>query len=164
MSRDTRKLELTTLNGSGVEILLISEQGSLNAWTIDITGRRHLFLCPTELWQSGAHLIIRSSQFAQEQLEPVRVCAYPTTEQKLTCKSKHTSPLRESDFSVFTLPPLPTVTNTTQSIGEIPAVDERYPFRSASVTPKTSLIRLGNTADLVGNGNFAETGDVMVSF
>ncbi len=134
-------LQLTTKTGAKVEILLLSEQDSLNAWTIQIAGRRHLAVCPAELWQSTVSL-----KFRYHQSGPIQLRMYPATAQVLTYKGKQITPLKEGKVSVYTLPalPLPQIAVTSQPNAEIPAADNDYPFRSSNAPPKAWRIRVGN--------------------
>jgi len=132
-------LKLTTKNGNKVEIVLLNEADSLNAWNIQIAGRRHLAICPTELWQSGNCLKLRSRQSG-----PFQLRVYPATDKVLTCNGEKIKSRKEGEFSLFTLPvhPLPRIAVTAQQNAEIPAADKDYPFRSADALPKAWRIRV----------------------
>jgi beta-galactosidase len=131
---------ITTQNGAKVEILLLSEQESLNTWKINIAGRRHIAICPIELWQKGDSLKFRTHQSI-----PAVLRIYPATEQALTYKGKHINPQIEGEFSVYTLPvpKLPQVSVTFQSNTEIPAADRDYPFRKEDAPAKAWCIQFG---------------------
>jgi len=130
---------MTTQNGAKIEILLLSEEESLNAWKINIAGRRYMALCPIELWQSGNSLKLRTRQ-----PDPVPLRIYPATDQVLTYEGKPTNPQREGDFSLYSLPAekLPQISVTSQTNAEVPAADLDYPFRKADAPPKAWRIQI----------------------
>ncbi len=131
---------MTTQNGAKIEILLLSEEDSLNTWKINIAGRRHMALCPIELWQKGDSLKFRTCQSA-----PAVLRIYPATEQKFFYQGIPIAPQRAGEFSVYALPirKLPQVSVTFQANTEIPAADSNYPFRKEDAPPKAWRIRFG---------------------
>jgi hypothetical protein len=134
-------IQLTTNTGVKVEILPISEQDSLNAWKIQIADRRHLAVCPAELWQSGDYLKLRSRQSG-----PVQLRVYPATEHVLMYEGKRIVPARQGAFSVYSLPtdPLPQVNVSSQPTTKIPESDKDCPFKSADAPPKAWRIKIGD--------------------
>jgi len=139
--QDSNILRLKTNAGADIEIFLLSEQDSLNAWKIQIAGKHHLVVCPAELWQSGNNLRIRTSVS-----KSIQLLMYPVTEKVLTYNDKRIKPIKKGQVSVYTLPaiPLPKVTVTTEAQDEIPKVDKDYPFRSADAPPKAWRIQIGD--------------------
>ncbi len=135
-----RVRRMTTKKGARIEILLLSEEESLHAWKINIAGRRHIAICPIELWQSGNSLKLRTRQST-----PVPLRIYPPTDQALIYESKRINPEREGDLSIYTLPArqVPQISVTSQANAEVPAADQDYPFRKASAPPKAWRIRFG---------------------
>jgi hypothetical protein len=150
----TGTLQLTTQSDAKVEILMISEQDSLNAWNIQIAGQRHLAVCPTELWQSGDYLKLRSRQAGSVQLQ-----IYPATEHVLMYEGKRIVPARQGALSIYSLPtdPLPQVNVSSQPTTKIPESDKDYPFRSADAPPKAWRIKIGDT-------DWNAVSDVLVRF
>ena len=129
---------MTTRNGANIEILLLSEQDSLNAWTINIAGRRHLAVCPIELCQDGGSLRFRTCQST-----PATLRIYPVTNREFVYQGKSIVPQREGEFSVYALPvqQLPQVSVTYQANAEIPTADVDYPYRKEDAPPKAWHIR-----------------------
>ncbi len=145
---------MTTQNGAKIEILLLSEEDGLNAWKINIAGRRHMAICPIELWQSGDSMKLRTRQS-----HPVPLRIYPPTGQALTYQGKRINPQREGEFSVYILPArkLPQVSVTSQANAEIPAADRDYPFRKEDAPPKAWRIKFGQI-------DWNSVSDVLVRF
>jgi beta-galactosidase len=145
---------MTTQNGDKIEILFLSEEDSLNAWKINIAGRRHLVVCPIELWQNGNSLKLRTRQS-----ESVPLCIYPPTDKVLAYDGKTIYPEKDGDFSVFTLPArqLPQISVTAQENAEVPTADEDYPFRKAGIPLKAWRIRFGEI-------DWNSVSDVLVNF
>ncbi|MGD2095528.1 MAG: hypothetical protein PVH77_11025, partial [Phycisphaerales bacterium] len=151
--RDNRILQFTTEAGYKVEILFISEKESLNAWKIQIAGRRHLAVCPVELWQSGDYLKLRTLRS-----DPIRLRVYPATEQIFTCKDKQVKLEIEQGISVYTLPGnvLPKITVTSKPVDKIPPPDKDYPFKPAGPVRACSI--------QVGEISWDSVSDVLVRF
>jgi len=145
---------MTTQNGAKIEILLLSEEDSLNAWTINIAGRRHMAVCPIELWQNGD-----SMKFRTRQSVPAALRIYPAMEQRFIYQSKPVAPQRDGEFSVYALPAqqLPQVSVTYQANAEIPAADRDYPYRKEDAPPKAWRI-------LFGQIDWNTVSDVLVRF
>ncbi len=146
---------LKTSSGTNVEILLLSEQDSLNACSIEIAGRRLLVICPVELWQKGEHLTLRTSR-----LEAVKLLLYPATDHVFTCEDKSVTPTKRGIFSVYSLTfnPPQQINVTSQPGAEIPAADKDYPFKAAvEASPKAWHIRTGDI-------NWSSVSDVLVRF
>jgi beta-galactosidase len=144
----------TTQKGAGIEILFLSEEDSLNAWKINIAGRRYLAVCPIELWQSGKSLKLRTRQS-----ESIQLRLYPATEHVLVYEGKEIHPQKDSDFSFYSLPTkkLPQISVTAQKNAEAPAADQDYPFRKADAPPKTWQVRVGKI-------DWNSVSDVLVNF
>ncbi len=156
----TGTLRLTTQSGAKVEILLISEQDSLNVWNIRIAGRCCMAICPTELWQDGKRLMLRdrrengrvgfspplSDKETGGASPTLRLRIYPATDHVFTFNGKSITTQKEEGMSVYTLlgTPLPKVTVTSQTISELPASDQTYPFKSFDAPPKVWRIQVGD--------------------
>jgi len=134
-------LKFTTKDGTKVEVILLSEVDSLNAWNIQVAGSRHLAVCPTELWQSGDCLKLRTRQSG-----PFQLRVYPATDKVLMCNGEKINLQKEGEFSLFIVPahPLPQITVTAQQNAEIPAADKDYPFRSSVAPPRAWRISTGD--------------------
>jgi beta-galactosidase len=132
---------MTTQNGAKIEMLVLSEEDSLNTWKINIAGRRHIAVCPIELWQDGNSLKLRSRQSDSAVLR-----IYPPTEQKFIYQGKSIALKKKGEFSVYTLPArqLPQVSVTFQANAEIPAADRNYPFRKEDAPPQAWRIRFSD--------------------
>jgi hypothetical protein len=151
--KGTGVLQLTTKAGAKVEILLISERESLNAWKIRIDSRRHFVICPIELWQNRDYLKLRTRQS-----DPIRLRVYPATEQIFTCKDKQVKLEIEQGISVYILPGnvLPKITVTSKPVDKIPAPDKDYPFKPAGPIKAWSI--------QVSDINWNSVSDVLVRF
>jgi beta-galactosidase len=145
---------ITTRNGAKVEILLLSEQESLNAWKINIAGKRYLAICPIELWQSGDSLKLRARQ-----PDSIQLRLYPVTEHVLVYEGKSIQPQIKDDFSVYSLPEqkLPQISVTSRENAEVPPADKDYPFVKADAPPKSWHIRIGEI-------DWDTVSDVLVNF
>jgi beta-galactosidase len=154
VSQDNDVLRFKTNNGANVEIFLLSEQYSLNAWKIQLAGKRHPAVCPAELWQNGNKLVIRTTVS-----ESVQLLIYPVTEKVLTYNDKRIKPMKKGQVSVYTLPArqLPKVIVNSEARGEIPNADKDYPFRSIDAPPKAWLIQIGDI-------DWDSVSDVLVRF
>ncbi|MBN2181114.1 MAG: beta-galactosidase [Sedimentisphaerales bacterium] len=132
--------QVTTAKGAKIEILILSEQESLNAWKINIAGKRYMAICPIELWQSGDSLKLRTTRSDSTILR-----IYPATDQAFIYEGEFIRPQKESDFSIYHLPAekLPQVLVTSQENAEVPAEDKNYPFVKADAPPKAWRIRIG---------------------
>lgn len=145
---------MVTRNEAKVEILLLSEQESLNAWKINIAGKRYLAICPIELWQSGDSL-----KFRTRRSDSANLSIYPATDQALIYEGKQINPQKEGDFSLYSLPEqkLPQISVTSQANAEVPPADKDYPFVKADAPPKAWRIRIGEI-------DWNAVSDVMVNF
>jgi hypothetical protein len=146
---------ITTQNGAEIEILILPVQDSLNAWSIDIAGRRHIAICPIELWQDDNFL-----KFRTRRSEPATLRIYPATKQKYIYRDKIViAPKKDGEFSVYNLPAqqLPHVFVNCHPNAEIPAADSDYPYRKDGAPPKAWRILLGKI-------DWDSVSDVLVRF
>jgi hypothetical protein len=149
----SRRIGLQTKEGKRIEILLFSEQDSLNVYNLDLDGHRHLVICPTELWHSGSTLFLRTIQE-----EPMRIRFYPAISQTLSVGGKTLASAGRREASAFVLPmlTLPQVNVTSEPTDQIPAADKDYPFKPAGAV-KAYRIKVGKI-------DWSKVSDVMVRF
>ena len=149
----SRRIELQTQEGKHIEILLLSEQDSLNAYNLDLDGHRHLVICPTELWYNGSTLSLRTVQE-----EPEQICFYPAISQTLSVDGETLAFAGRRGAFAFALPTLtlPQVTVTSEPTDQIPIADRDYPFKSAGPA-KAYRIKVSKI-------DWSKVSDVMVRF
>ena len=145
---------MVTKNGVKVEILLLSEQESLNAWKINIGEKRYLAICPVELWQKGDSLKLRTRR-----MDSIQLRLYPATDHVLVYKGKEIQPQKDGGFSIYSLPAekLPQISVTSQENAEVPPSDKDYPFVKADAPPKAWHIRISEI-------DWNTVSDVLVNF
>lgn len=136
---DARRVSLRTDRGARIEITFLSERDSRDAWKVRLGDRRHLAVCPVELWQSGDALHFRSHES-----EPVALWFEPSFTGSLSSGGRTLSPSLDEGMFTFKMaaPSLPEIDVTAKPVDEIPAGDADYAFKPAGPV-KAWQIELG---------------------
>jgi len=136
------KVTLTTLMGSEIDVLVISDQDSLNAWNVGIGEARFLALSPIQLWQNGRELV-----FTARDLSSTILRVFPPADTSMVLEPDGTPlvPERRGRFSTYDLPALPDLPVDVKARAEVevPEAHREYPFQEADVAAKAWRIHVG---------------------